>query len=278
MVYFMILNQSKLNTIKQVRQCCGLNVQKVIITYLLGGSKMSLNNADKLYLEQYISSIQLVSASSLEMGYDVTDLDFRIIAKSQQNKYGTRRTNDTLDKFRNVTSLDFYRQKSITQQRVIKILAVSLLPDTGTFLTVVSWRPVYNAETGNIIALLCLAHNLEVFNLVDILRRFYKTGNLISPRPINLQLTEREKQVIFFFLLNLDSRSIAEILTKIENKKISESSINHMFNQQLFPKFEVFNRKALYDKLIDSGYSRLMPKNILNEDIIFEITDYIQLD
>ena len=239
---------------------------------------MCLNEADTLYLEQYLASLKLVSVSSLEMGYDVTDLDFNLIAMSQRNKYGTRSTLDELSKFRNVTSLDFYRQKSISQQRVIKILAVSILPDSGTFMTVVSWRPIYNPQTKNIIALLCLSHNLEVFNLVDILRRFYKTGNLISPRPINLQLTEREKQVIFFFLLNLDSKSIAEILTRIEDKKISENSINNMFTQQLFPKFEVFNRKSLYDKLIECGYSRLLPRNILNEDIIFEITDYIEFN
>ena len=84
--------------------------------------------------------------------------------------------------------------------------------------------------------------------------------------------------MIFFFLLNLDSKSIAEILTRIEDKKISENSINNMFTQQLFPKFEVFNRKSLYDKLIECGYSRLLPRNILNEDIIFEITDYIEFN
>lgn len=51
-----------------------------------------------------------------------------------------------------------------------------------------------------------------------------------------------------------------------------------MFTQQLFPKFKVFNRKALYDKLIESGFSRLMPSNILGESIVFEITDYIEFN
>lgn len=48
-----------------------------------------------------------------------------------------------------------------------------------------------------------------------------------------------------------------------------------MFNKQLFPKFGVYNRKALYDKLITLGYNRLMPKNVLNDGILLEITDYV---
>ena len=51
-----------------------------------------------------------------------------------------------------------------------------------------------------------------------------------------------------------------------------------MFTQQLFPKFDVFNRKSLYNKLIDSGFSRLMPENVLDESIVFEITDYIEFN
>ncbi|MBX9867832.1 MAG: hypothetical protein K2Y14_13045 [Burkholderiales bacterium] len=239
---------------------------------------MELSNADKCFLELYLASLQVVSDSSLEMNYDVTDLRFNLIGQSKLNSYGNRVTRDVLATFRQEAKLDFYRKKAIEQQRVIKILAVNRLPDVGTMMIAINWRPIYNPQTRNMVALLCFSHNLEVFNIVDILRRFYQTDNFVSPRPIDLSLTEREKQVVFFFVLNLDSQEIAAILTKIENKTISKNSINHMFSQQLFPKFGVFNRKSLYNKLIHCGYSRLMPINVLDEKIVFEITDYIEFD
>ncbi len=239
---------------------------------------MSLNRLDQEYLNNYLGCLKIVGASSSEIGYVVNSLDLELIAQAQPKQFGTRACKYSLMKSVSTDKFDIYRQKSITQQRVIKVLTVSNITDGGTFMEVISWRPIYNPETKNMIALLCLSHNLELFNLVDIFRRVYKTGNLISPRPVTLQLTQREQQVIFFFILNLDSHSIAEILTQIEKKNISENSINNMFTQQLFPKFKVFNRKALYDKLIESGFSRLMPSNILGESIVFEITDYIEFN
>lgn len=239
---------------------------------------MGLSHLDKEYLNNYLNCLKVVGTSSSDIGYVVNDLDLKLIEQVEHKKFGVYACEYALMKYASTTKFDIYRQKSITQQRIIKVLTVSRTKNDGTFMQVISWRPIYNPDTKNMIALLCLSHNLEIFNLVDVFRRVYKTGNLISPRPANLQLTQREQQVIFFFILNLDSNSIAEILTQIEKKTISENSINNMFTQQLFPKFKVFNRKALYNKLIESGFSRMMPNNILDENIVFEITDYIEFN
>lgn len=142
-------------------------------------------------------------------------------------------------------------------------------------MLVANLSPIINPASDNVVGILGLIHNLEIFNLSSILAQYYKASELAVPSMGKLLLTEREKQTIFFFLLNLDSKSIAEILSRIENKQISKNSLDQMFNKQLFPKFVVYNRKALYDKLITLGYNRLMPKNILNDGILLEIADYV---
>ena len=81
--------------------------------------------------------------------------------------------------------------------------------------------------------------------------------------------------MVFFFLLNLESSTIAEVLSKIENKRITKNSIDQIFSKQLLPKFGVYSRKALYNKLYDNGYTRIVPQNILNEGILLDITDYV---
>ena len=84
------------------------------------GVIMELSKTDKIYLDQYLAGIKIVSDSSLEMNYDVTDLDFKIIGQSKPNSYSNRITEDGLVRIRGNSHLDFYRQKAIDQQRVIK--------------------------------------------------------------------------------------------------------------------------------------------------------------
>lgn len=42
---------------------------------------------------------------------------------------------------------------------------------------------------------------------------------------------------------------------------------------QLIPKFSVYGRKALYEKLTDLGYHRFIPNNVLCNGFCIEITD-----
>ena len=68
-------------------------------------------------------------------------------------------------------------------------------------------------------ALLVNVHPIEVFNLSSILAKYYnhQLEDLIHPRINLVNLTERERQVVFFFILHLESQAIADILAKIEN-------------------------------------------------------------
>lgn len=77
------------------------------------------------------------------------------------------------------------------------------------------------------------------------------------------KLSKREKQVIFFFMANLSSQEIVEMIYKIEAKKIAKSTIDSLFNDQLYAKFDVYSRPALYKKLQSLGYDQLIPKELL---------------
>ena len=84
--------------------------------------------------------------------------------------------------------------------------------------------------------------------------------------------------MIFLFLLNLDSKSIAEIINRIdriENKTISRNTIDQIFTTQLMPNFAAYGRKALHIKLVQLIYYRFIPRNILCNDFAIEITDYV---
>ena len=168
-----------------------------------------------------------------------------------------------------------YRQKALIEKRVIKLLSVRSFQQLGTIMSIVTHSPVINPATQNVVALHIYAHSLDIFNLSSILANYYKNGELTFHKLKGPDLTDREKQVVFFFLLNLESNTIAEVLSKIENKRMTKNSIDQIFTKQLLPKFGVYSRKALYDKLYHSGYTRIIPQNILNEGIVLDITDYV---
>lgn len=81
-------------------------------------------------------------------------------------------------------------------------------------------------------------------------------------------LTKRERQVVFFFLARLSSQEIADTLFKLDGKKIAKSTIDSIFTEQLYKKFNVTNRPALYSKLVEFGYNRLIPQEVLVSSIV----------
>ena len=82
------------------------------------------------------------------------------------------------------------------------------------------------------------------------------------------KLTKREKEVIFFFMSHLSSQEIADMLSNLEKKSMSKSTIDSIFNDQLYIKFKVHSRISLYKKLQSLGYDLLVPKELLSSTSI----------
>ena len=75
----------------------------------------------------------------------------------------------------------------------------------------------------------------------------------------NLQvpkLTKREQQVAYLFMNHLTSQEIAGAISQIEKRKISKSTIDSVFNDQLYLKFNVYNRLSLLKALEAIGYNK----------------------
>ncbi len=72
----------------------------------------------------------------------------------------------------------------------------------------------------------------------------------ISNSDKQIRLTKRELDVLYYLSLNKSPKDISQIITIIENKPVSDSTINAIINKKLYPKFEVFNIGQLVEKAI----------------------------
>ena len=238
---------------------------------------MIINQSDSEFLTHYIKCLDFISQNTSVMLYNVLNVagDTILYKSSLTEQIGV--TNQEIQKLLNDSRLKEYRYKAISSRENVKLLGIKSFPQSITQINIVSNLPLINPATNNVVALLINVHPIEVFNLSNILAKYYnhQLEDLSHPRINLVNLTERERQVVFFFILNLESQAIADILAKIENKSISKNAIDQIFHKQLLPKFEVYSRKALYDKLLEYDFDRMIPQNILREGLIFEITDYV---
>ena len=123
--------------------------------------------------------------------------------------------------------------------------------------------PLINPENNQVVGLNCMIYDYCYTNLSHQIASLYNTDTSKQIKALNLKLTKREKQIIFFLLRHFNSQEIAEMIGKFENKTITKSTIDSIVINNLFNKFEVTNRQALYDKLVRLGFANLVPKEIL---------------
>lgn len=128
--------------------------------------------------------------------------------------------------------------------------------------------PLINPETNHVVGLLVQGLEMGTALLqkhaINAIAANKKNAVISHSSKLLPKLGKREKQVIFFFMANLSSQEIAEMIYKIEGKKVAKSTIDSLFNDQLYAKFDVYSRPALYKKLQELGYDQLTPKELLS--------------
>ena len=152
--------------------------------------------------------------------------------------------------------------------QTIYVLKVYHVKDDHLFPCICIKEPLVNPNTKQIVGILCQLIELSLTNLSRQILELYVDNDDGNGQLANIQLSKREKQVIFFFMHNLSSQQIAEIISKIEGKILSKSTIDSLFIDQLYIKFDVHNRMALADKLQQLGYATLIPESLLIENSI----------
>ena len=124
--------------------------------------------------------------------------------------------------------------------------------------------PIIDPESQQVIGILCQVFEFITLNPAQQILNRYQDLNLNRQQQPQLRhLSKREKQIVFLFLANLSSAEMVEVILRMEGKKISKGTIDCVFTDQLFPKFEVYNRQALYAKLVQLGYNRLIPTEMI---------------
>ncbi len=68
---------------------------------------------------------------------------------------------------------------------------------------------------------------------------------------------------------HLSSQEIANILHEMEGKQILKSTVDSIFNDQLYKKFNERSRPELYKKLQSLGFENKVPQEILQSGSFF---------
>lgn len=76
-----------------------------------------------------------------------------------------------------------------------------------------------------------------------------------------IRLTKRENEVLYFLSLNKSPKDIATIITVLENKPVTDSTINALINKKLYPKLGVFNVGQLIEKANILNLIPFLPDN-----------------
>ncbi len=128
--------------------------------------------------------------------------------------------------------------------------------------------PIIDPQSNNVIGIFAQVFEHGIINLHQDILKLPGQSNKNKTNIDKLSpLTRREKQVIFFFMAHLSSQEIVDALYQLDGKLITISTIDGVF-KDLYIKFKVYNRKALYDKLQAFGFDRLIPQDILSTKAI----------
>lgn len=125
--------------------------------------------------------------------------------------------------------------------------------------------PVEKTLIGYIILDLGNLCDFESSNIVNMIL-FGASKKVKSGVPDGTRLLE----ISFFLMRGKNYREIAEILSKIHNKRISPSTIGNMVRNFLYPRFNVCNRMALKKAIHKSDIYGMLPRTIFRDQYIGE--------
>ncbi len=229
--------------------------------------------SDKEFLEKVVASVDFLSKAMPKQMLSIKDIhskhifcsDFsaELIGIKPSQIIGQKIWLPLYDNDASFEDILVAEDQMIIQSREAKVvLKINLIHSELIPYTCIK-APLINPETNNVVGLF-----FQGFEMVETLFQKYAAKTLASEKnPLKLSklphLSKREKQVIFFFMANLSSQEITEMIYKIEGKKIAKSTIDSLFNDQLYAKFNVYSRPELYKKLQALGYDQLTPKELL---------------
>lgn len=162
----------------------------------------------------------------------------------------------------------------IKNKKVIKFFTVNNNRKSGYETLSYEYLPLVNNETLNVVAVLITAEvpvvPISFYKITQGLRKKQLSTRVINKK--NLNFSEREKEILFFLFHCNTKAEIAEILSNIYGKTITESSIRKLIHRNLYHKFNVVNEVELKNVIREYGFYLKVP-DIISDEFIFNIAE-----
>ncbi len=223
------------------------------------------------YLEQIVATCTKLDELMATFKFEIKSTDGTLLYRSKIFQQGSGKERDDTENKNLPPDLGRYNKSSsiaeeleVVLKKVVKhaININSLDGQIQPYLT--SKFPIVNPLSGNVVGTFIMIQKL-LFNSVQhqILRALEIYDEPATNNFEKYKLTKREKQLIFLFIGGLSSKEIALILSKLEGRDISKNTIDNIFSNQLRVKFDAYSRESLYDKLLELGFDRMVPQDLL---------------
>lgn len=158
-------------------------------------------------------------------------------------------------------------------KRKIQFLSVNKRRKSGYELLLFEYTPLINKKTGNVIAILIAAEvPLIPINFHNLKERLKHISIENNEHEGSLQLTEREKEVLFLLFHCRSRNEIAEILSNVYGKNITEAAIRKLIQRNLYSKFNVLNDPDLRNAIRNTGFHLKIP-DIISDEFIFTVDE-----
>lgn len=203
----------------------------------------TLQNTDLEYLKKLITTMSFLAQSAPKQMLVIKNLQSetvfcseylaKLIGENVNSMLGHKTPLSLFNNDADFESILIKEDQKIIEQRLPRVLFKTVKFKNG-FSPIISIKsPLINPDTRNVVGILFQGYEQGVLS-----HQHYLLGseseNKINDALEKPVLSTREKQVIFFFLAHLSSQEIAEMIFQIEDKRVSKSTIDGVFNDQLY--------------------------------------------
>lgn len=239
-----------------------------------------LTQSDHSCLSKIADYYQLIAQSKF---FCVIDLDYNVIAiddktldifKFTENIIGK---NFLYDFERSPKRFHFARYNLMSCQsnkRIIKFLTVNKGRKIGYETLLYEYSPLVNNNTKNVVAILITAEVPSIPISFYKITQSFKDQGIVNRNihDIKTPLSEREREVLFLLFHCRNKSEIAEVLSNIHGKQITESAIRKLIHRNLYSKFNVVNEIGLRNAIREYGFYLRIP-DAISDEFIFNVTD-----
>lgn len=115
--------------------------------------------------------------------------------------------------------------------------------------------------------LLALFNRTNRVNFAEAISQFLSIFNPSQTKKYNLinikNITRRERAIIFLLIIGKSHKEIAEIISKISNRKVPANSISAIISRQIYPKLDVTHLSDLIIVAVRNNFLSNIPHELV---------------